>query len=217
MSLAVGAIAAEAGGLSAETEGCIRSAFAGVDISGLVVTGDVTAEQTAPLMGTAVGLLLCLSDDEAARIDAGRFLGAPGAATLQDVRCVMQQLDFTEMIDLFGGIAEGGLENLPLNLLPVMLECGVDLSGGGSSDDTSGSDATEPSPPLTPPAPPDLSDLDPELLAVAECLRETLGEDAFDEIATGQRLPTFAEFSALGACDFDLEQLGELGDLLPSS
>ena len=46
---------------------------------------------------------------------------------------------------------------------------------------------------------------------------KTWGGDAFDEIAAGQRLPTFAEIGALSTCGFDLSQLGELGDLLPSS
>ncbi|MCI0815909.1 MAG: hypothetical protein J4N29_02535, partial [Chloroflexi bacterium] len=222
VSLAVGAVAAEAGGLSAETEACIRATYEGVDVSGLVVAGDVTTEQAAPLMSAALGLLLCLDDDEASRIDAGRFLGAPGAATLQDIRCVMQRLDLSEVIGMLQGITEGGLENLPPNLIPVVLECGIDLSGGGSSDgDGAGSggtpdagDSQGPVPPLTPP---DLSELDPELLAVVQCLREALGEEALNEIATGQRLPTLAEFGALGTCDFDLSQLGDLGDLLPSS
>ena len=119
------------------------------------------------------------------------------------------------MIGLLGGVAEGGFANLPPGLLPVLVECGVDLSVGSTASETP--ETGDVAMPTTPIPPLDVSELDPELAAVAECLRETWGGDAFDEITAGLRLPTFPEIGAISECGFDLSQLGELAELLQSS
>ena len=125
-----------------------------------------------------MGRLLCVGGSEASRLGAGRFPGAPGAASLQDFRCVMQRLDISEVIGLLGGLAEGGFANLPPELLPVLVECGVDLSVGSSTSETT--ETGDVAVPTTPVAPLDVSGLDPELAAVADCLRGTWGGEAQD-------------------------------------
>ena len=116
----------EAGGLSDPTITCMGKSFEDLDIAA-VFDGDVETAIISALLGT----LLCLTDDEASRISAGALIGEQleGRPTLQDMRCVLQLVDLSDLMALLSGFQtadDPDFETL-LPLLGAFGECGIEL------------------------------------------------------------------------------------------
>lgn len=123
-----------ADGLSASTVTCLRETFQDLDEASLARLADGELSGASDSLGIGVGLLLCLTDEEAERITAESFLGELGAdinLTLADVRCVLQRVDVTQLMQMFEGI-DTGTQQPTLGeitgLLEAFSECGVDLN-----------------------------------------------------------------------------------------
>ncbi len=106
--LFIGELESEAGGLSDQTVVCIREILGAVDLAGLAATADSDAG-----LGAAIGLLLCLTEDEAERVSVTRFLGDQAASlgplSLQDLRCVVQRVDLQSLGAAIEQVLAGGL------------------------------------------------------------------------------------------------------------
>jgi hypothetical protein len=175
--LVTAGLEAEAGPLSEPTRACIRGVFTGLGSDALAGMGEMDGLDDAAL-GALTGLLLCLTDDEAARIGGD----ATGGVSLLQLRCVAGRADVGALL---GALREG--QGPSADLLAALTACGVDAAGLGISVPEG---------------------LDAEVLAA--CARAALGDAAFDAIASGQRLPTLTELSALGSCGLDLGSLDAL-------
>ena len=223
VSVLIAALSETAGGLSDATTVCIRQTFAGLDVENFagLTGGDVDTSSLTSAMGATIGLLLCLNEDEAEKITAGGLFGDVGGASalsMADLRCVLEVVDVSSLLGLFETIDSGGVPDLNVlfSLLPAINECGVDLSaladGGDGNDETDGPATTVP----------DLSDFDltqidqlpPEAQEIVNCLVGVLGEDTVNAIFDGTYIPSFEDFAALGQCNIDLSQLGDIGALL---
>ncbi len=177
--LVTAGLEAEAGPLSEPTRACIRGVFTGLGTDALAAMGEAEGLDDAAL-GALTGLLLCLTDDEAARIGGD----ATGGVSLLQLRCVAERADVGALLSAL----RGGEAPSPA-LAAALAACGVDAAGLGISMPEG---------------------LDTE--ALAACARAALGDAAFDAIASGQRLPTLTELSALGSCGLDLGSLDALTD-----
>ena len=106
--LFIAGLESEAGGLSDQTVVCIRETLGAVDLAGLAATADSDAG-----LGAAIGLLLCLTEEEAKRVSVSRFLGDQAASlgplSLQDLRCVVQRIDLQSLNAAIEQVLAGGL------------------------------------------------------------------------------------------------------------
>ena len=104
--LLVGQFEAEAGGLSDPSVACIRQTLGAVNLAG---AGDAAPRDAG--FGAAVGLLLCITDDEAERIEVTSVLGDASplltGMTLGDLRCVLESSDLQALSAAFEGFAAG--------------------------------------------------------------------------------------------------------------
>ncbi len=200
------------GGLSSDSETCLRGTFSTVDISQLAglaePTGDVN--DIGGAIGGAVGLAFCLTDEEAAMVSTGDLLGdAMGDISLAQFTCVVEQVDITEILMLLEILNAGGQPTLPsLDVFQAVADCGIDFN-------TDGGDAME--------APPDrlgdgagsdsgplglLEELGPEFEPFTECLRRNATQAEIDALFSG-------DLSALrpdAAACFD--HIGDLTEVL---
>lgn len=206
----------EAGGLSDPTITCMRESFEDLDTAA-VFDGDVETAIISALLGT----LLCLDDDEASKISAGGLIGEQfeGTPTLQDMRCVLQLVelsDLTALLSGFGTADELDFESL-LPLLGAFGECGIELvedstdMGGGLEG--SGSSGRDDAPIVVPHLSEidlDLSSLPPEAQALVVCLQDAFGEKTFAGIIAGTYELSLADFGKLSDCGITLSNIGEL-------
>ncbi|MBM3940266.1 MAG: hypothetical protein FJ318_05135 [SAR202 cluster bacterium] len=131
IALVTGVIAYQAGGdLSVETRNCIRGTLGALNLQQLL--GAMTGPGPGSA-GSVLGLLFCLSDDEAARISlAGLRTGDPdaGGPTLADIRCVSQRVDINTLAFALSQIDNPS--RIPATVQLAFQECGVrvdDLRG----------------------------------------------------------------------------------------
>ena len=204
----------EAGGLSDPTITCMGKSFEDLDIAA-VFDGDVETAIISALLGT----LLCLTDDEASRISAGALIGEQleGRPTLQDMRCVLQLVDLSDLMALLSGFEtadEPDFETL-LPLHGAFGECGIEIfddstdMGGGT--DGSGSSSSDDAPIDVPDLSEiDLSSLPPEAQALVVCLQDAFGEETFAGIIAGTYELSLADFGKLSDCGITLANIGEL-------
>ena len=118
-ALVTAGLEAEAGALSEPTRSCIRGVFTGLGTDALAAMGEAGTQGEAAL-GAFTGLLLCLTDDEAARIggeDTGGF-------TPLQLRCVAERTDVGELL---GTAPEGASPSA--ELLAALTACEVGLEG----------------------------------------------------------------------------------------
>ena len=204
----------EAGGLSDPTITCMRESFEDLDIAAVFDGGVETA-----IMSALLGTLLCLTDDEASRISAGHLIGEQleGRPTLQDMRCVLQLVELSDLMALLSGFRtadEPAFEMLP-PLLGAFGECGIelfndstDMGGGTDGSGRSGSDDA-------PIEVPDLSEIDlsslpPEAQPLVVCLQDAFGQKTFSGIIAGTYELSLADFGKLSDCGITLANIGEL-------
>jgi hypothetical protein len=233
ISLVIAGLSQAAGGLTDATITCIRETFGGLDVASLaaITSGDISGGAMNDALGVGLGLLLCLNDDEASHITAGGIFGDIGGASdisLADVKCILQVVDLSQLTGLVESISSGtelDLSSLP-TLLAAVADCGIDIGGLFGSelpDPLSDADGTvgdlldsdlldgEALPPL------DLSDLSalpPETQVMVQCVVDALGSDNINGFLAGTYTPTLADIVALGGCNLDIAQLGDLESLL---
>ena len=108
--LFVGQLEMAAGGLSTLSVACIRQTLGAIDLASV---GDAALVEGDARLGAAVGLLLCLADDEAERIEVSSVLGDAvpilAGMTLGDLRCVLESADLQTLSAAFEQMASGGL------------------------------------------------------------------------------------------------------------
>ncbi|MEE8517648.1 MAG: hypothetical protein V3S98_00810 [Dehalococcoidia bacterium] len=216
--IVIAGLADQTGGLSDDTVTCIRGTFQTVDIPRFIAAtgGDFDANAIGDVIGSALTLLLCLTDSEADRVDLGAFEGgAGGGLTLGDLRCVVERVDINDLLGMFDSIASGNRLDLStgFEVAAAFQECGADLFSISSEEGV-------PSEPIIEGVLiPDLSDVDlAELEAAAnqlvECFEEQFGEDIIARINAGEFTPSLGDIGKLAECDIDLSDLGNLNELL---
>jgi hypothetical protein len=224
VSVLIAALSESAGALSDATSVCIHETFSGLDVESFasLTGGTVDPTSLSGALGASIGLLLCLSDDEAEHITAGGLfgdVGAVGELSMADLRCVLEVVDVNALFGLLETIEGGGVPDLSasLSLLTAINECGVDLSALVDDNNDGVTDPVDPRSSV-----PDLSDFDlsqidqlpAEAQKLVNCLVEVLGEDEVTSIIDGTYVPSFEDFAAIGQCNIDLSQLGDIGLLL---
>lgn len=224
VSVLIAALSESAGGLSDATSVCIRETFGGLDVESFasLTGGGVDSSSLSGALGASIGLLLCLSNDEAGQITAGGLFGDVGGVaelSMADLRCVLEVVDVNALFGLFETIEGGRVPDLSasLSLLTAINECGVDLSALVDDDSDGVTDPVNPRSSV-----PDLSDFDlsqidqlpAEAQELINCLLEVLGADKVSSIIDGTYVPSFEDFAAIGQCNIDLSQLGDIGSLL---
>ena len=128
VNIQIAMMSLQAGGLSAETRGCIREVAA--ENPGLFAeTEPVSPAEAAALMSAGIQLQLCLSDEEALALLGGDAEGFPPPSVL---RCMDEQLGGLEDLFalFFGGAPD--LEKLG-ELMAAGEACGLEMAPGGSS------------------------------------------------------------------------------------
>jgi len=135
VSVLIATLSESAEGLSDTTTACIRETFAGLNVKNFA---GLTAEQVGPrnlaaATGASMGLLLCLNDEEAEQITAGRLFGDVGGASrlsMAGLRCVLEFVDVGALFVLFDTIESGGAPDISgaISLLTAIDQCNVDLS-----------------------------------------------------------------------------------------
>lgn len=222
VDLFIASVAQAADGLSSETTSCLRDAFAGLNpdtLSGLS-SGDM-GESMDDAMNAGIGMLLCLTDDEAERITAGNLFGESFGGTdlsLKDIRCVFQSVDITQLLSMVESMSSGESTATPdisqmLELLEATQQCGIDL-GSLMSGDTSpdgGEDIVVNEPIDIPTF--DLSQIDqlpPELQESVRCLIAAVGgEENAQGFLDGTYAPELSQLMAAFECNVDPNALNE--------
>lgn len=121
IAMTIAFMSVEAGGLSAETRGCI-TALAMEDPSVLGI-GE-PPEDPAALFGTAIQMQLCMTDEEAARFAANSGAELPPPSVMQ---CMEEQLGSLEdLFTLFTG-GEPDLAKLG-TLMAAAQTCGLEMT-----------------------------------------------------------------------------------------
>lgn len=238
LSVFIATLAQAAGGLSDATVTCIRNTFEGLGVAQLatLASGDLGGgEGLEDVFGIAVGLLLCLSDDEAKRTTAGGLFGDVDGfedISLADIRCIFESVDLSELMALISSIDGGAAPDLGsglgtgLELLTALNDCGLSMDvllGAGEDammDDGAMMDET-------PPVVPGLGDIDlatidlrniegipPELQAQITCAVDAMGEENLAGLVAGTYTPTLDDFLAISGCNIDLAQLSDMGAII---
>lgn len=135
LSLVIARLAKAAGGLTDMTSICIRETFIDLDVKSLaeITPGDVSSDILGDALGIGIGMLLCLSDEEAAQITAGGILGETGEAgnfSLADLRCLLEVVDVAQIIGLIEAVDSNTTLDLStsLSVLAALNTCDINLS-----------------------------------------------------------------------------------------
>jgi hypothetical protein len=232
-SLVIVGLSQAASGLTGPTVACVREAFKGLDVASLaaITSGGISGSVMNGNLGFGLGVLLCLNDDEASRTSASAIFGDIGglsSTSLSDVKCILQVVDLTQLSGLFESLsvnAELDISTSPA-LLTAVTGCGIDIrqllgsdlavplsdigtTGGNLLDNGSVGGARPPLFDLS-----DLSTLPPGTQVMVQCMVGALGADNINGLLAGTYVPPLEGFTALGACNFDIAQLGSLKPLL---
>lgn len=127
IGISIAFMSAAAGGLSAETRGCI-SGIAMENPGALGIGGE--PEDPAELFNTAIQIQLCMSDEEAARFAAGSGEAMPPPSVM---RCMEEELgSLDDLLTLFSG-AEPDLSKIG-EIMAAAETCGLEMTppAGGS-------------------------------------------------------------------------------------
>jgi hypothetical protein len=226
VSMFIAGLSQAANGLSSPTVTCLRDTFEGLDVESLkgLAAGDIESS-ASEAMSVGLGMLLCLTDDEAERITAesvfGESFGGPNMS-LKDIRCVFQNVDITQMIALVESASSSGTPpdlSQMIAVLDALQTCGVNIEDFMAADDGSSDgsgDGSGDGPVGTIEIPTfDLSQIDqlpPELQAGVRCLIEAVGgEENAQGLLDGTYQPEASQLFAMLNCDVDLSQLQQLG------
>lgn len=221
VSLMIAALSQAANGLSNQTVTCLQQSFKDMDFSSLkqLATGDMSSASDA--LGVGMGMLLCLTDDEASRINAQDLLGPNSDVnlSLKDIRCVIQSVDIRQLTDLVGGLSSTPTATPDmtemLQLANAFSKCGIDLNSlmNGAGNTTSGSTTSnDSSPGVTPTSSFDLSSIDlsqldqlpPDIQASAQCLINAVGgEQNAQAFLNGTYTPTVDQLMAASQCNLN--------------
>ena len=125
LALFIGTINIATGGLSPSTLTCIRNTLDALRGSQVLNQGQQSQER---MVSSLPGMLLCLTDDEAAKVSLASVLGGPSVngPTLADIRCMIQHADVGELLAAFN--SSSSFEPTD-SLLDVLLRCGLTVSG----------------------------------------------------------------------------------------
>jgi hypothetical protein len=233
ISLVIAGLSQTAGGLTDVTVTCIRETFTGLNVASLaaITSGDISQGAMDDALGVGLGLLLCLNDDEASRINAGSIFGDIGSASdmsLANVECILQVVDLSQLTGLVESFNSGTKLNLSTfpTLLTAAADCGIDIDGlfgSGFAPPFTGVDVTDGDlldndfvggaafPPF---GLSDLSQLPAETQVMVQCAVDALGIDNINRLLTGAYIPTIADFVVLSACIPDIAQSGNWESLL---
>ena len=116
----------QVGGLDPSSVTCLRSVFSSFDTSQLASAG---SSESPVGIAAAMGLMLCLTEQEAAKVAIGPSGDGDVAMhlTLADVRCLAQLVDPDLLADL---LAAPSLEGpTDPEMLTALEECGVQMDG----------------------------------------------------------------------------------------
>ena len=122
----IGQLDAQAGGLSQESETCLRETFTSVEFGMLGESAvNPSGGDLGAVIGPAIGLAYCLSDEEAAAISVADIIGEP----LFEIICVVERVDIGE---LFATVVDPDAAeedaDAALALLQALSECGIDFA-----------------------------------------------------------------------------------------
>ena len=131
IDLIVGQLDAQAGGLSDASEGCLRETFASVDFGLLENSAaDPSGGDPGAVIGPAIGLAYCLSDEEAAAISVADIIGEPSFdISIAQIICVVERVDIGELFATIDDPAAAQEDpSAALALLQALSGCGIDLA-----------------------------------------------------------------------------------------
>ena len=203
--LFIGGIAMEAGSLSTATVTCMTNTLADIDFQALFADEVGLSSGFDSMVGGMLGMLLCLSDEEAERISVGSFFGSDEEGpTLADIRCITGFVDLDQLGQAFTTIA--GAEALTSEMLTALTECGIDLFEGFDLSEglPDGGDLSDLLEGFTSGGLPDLSDIEGLLGLLTpeqvQCIEDALGDITIDDYLSGRAVLGFEQVLALASC-----------------
>ena len=124
-------LSSQTSGLTDESIACIRGTFQTIDIARFITSarGDFDPNDAGDIIGSALTLLLCLTDEEAENIELAAFSGEADGLSLLDLRCVAERVNINDLLGLFDSIDSGGVPNLStgFEIAAAFQKCGADL------------------------------------------------------------------------------------------
>ncbi len=131
VDIIIGQLDAQADGLSRESETCLRETFTSVEFGMLGESAvDPSGGDLGAVIGPAIGLAYCLSDEEAAAVSVADIIGEPlFDVSIAQIICVVERVDIGE---LFATVVDPDAAeedaDAALALLQALSECGIDFA-----------------------------------------------------------------------------------------
>jgi len=140
VELVVAYLDAKAGGLSPESETCLRQTFAVADFGLIARASDAPddggASALGAAIGSAIGLAFCLNDEEAALVSVGDLADDPALDfSVAQFACIVERVDVEQLLLTLAAPADGGGGDespaVPAEFFQALSECAV---AAGSPD-----------------------------------------------------------------------------------
>ncbi len=132
------------GGLSPDSENCLRRTFATADFGLLARVSGATDGGAAPdfgaAIGSAIGLAFCLNDEESAAVSVGELIGDPALDfSVAQFVCIVEHVDIQQLLLALAApdssADDGGeLPAIPIELFQALSECEIELAAPAGED-----------------------------------------------------------------------------------
>ncbi|MDE2765544.1 MAG: hypothetical protein OXI25_03820 [Chloroflexota bacterium] len=197
MELAVAVVSAQAGGLSAQSEDCVRRLLLGAD-GGASALFAAESNSDAESIALTLNFILCLTDEEAEAL-------AEQPEDFEDfnpsaLRCATERVSVEELARVFGA-ADGAFPAISPEMIQVFADCGFGDAPDGPPGDAFTLEQLQA-----------LAAANPSLQPLVDCLEENATPEAIAEFFAG--LAVAPPEGVLG-CLFEYGHL--LEEALPSS